>query len=114
MIICRDTFLPVPGPIATQRHLRVLLNTVDEPQRACRSHDQTQRVRPNDALPFATLILAQPMPEASRETPSHPGLLSQWGDQDILGVYQSGTADGAGLAGLQRDPATGPSVPARA
>ena len=32
---------------------------VDEPQRACRRHDQTQRVGAHDALPLATLVLPQ-------------------------------------------------------
>jgi hypothetical protein len=51
--------LSVPGPIAAQRHTRAALNLVDKPQRACRGHDQTKRVRPQDAVPFATLILTQ-------------------------------------------------------
>jgi hypothetical protein len=51
--------LSVPGPIAAQWHIRTAFNLVHKPQRACRSHGQTQRVGPHDALPSATLILAQ-------------------------------------------------------
>ena len=38
---------------------RAVLHVVDKPHRACRGHDQTKRVRPYDALQFATLIVAQ-------------------------------------------------------
>ena len=53
-------FLSVPGPVAAQRHLRAALHLCNEPQRACRRHDQTQRVGADDALPLATLVLSQP------------------------------------------------------
>src|SRR5437588_10314648 len=51
--------LSIPGPIAAQMHPRAALNLGDKPERTRCGHDQTKRVRPNDALPFATLILAQ-------------------------------------------------------
>ncbi len=54
-------FLPVPGPIVAQRHLRAMLNAVDAPQRASRCEDQPQCIRAHDALPLATLILPQPI-----------------------------------------------------
>ena len=52
-------FLSVPGPVAGQRYTRAALNLVNKPQRACRGQDQTQRVGPDDALAFPTLLLAQ-------------------------------------------------------
>jgi len=52
-------FLSVPGPVAAQRHTRAAIHLVDKPQWACRGQDQTQRVRPHDALAFPTLLLAQ-------------------------------------------------------
>jgi len=52
-------FLSVPGPVATQRHLPPAIHVGNEPQRACRGQGQPQRIRPKDALPFATLFLAQ-------------------------------------------------------
>ena len=55
------SFLSIPGPIAAQRHIYTALTLGDKPQRACRRHDQTQRVRPKEALPLAALILAQPI-----------------------------------------------------
>jgi hypothetical protein len=53
-------FLSVPGPVAAQRHTPATINVSNEPQRACRRHDQTQRVGADDALPLATLVLPQP------------------------------------------------------
>src|SRR5215510_15839380 len=53
-------FLSVPGPVAAQRHPRATLHVGNEPQGACCYQDQTQRVGPNDALPFAALVLPQP------------------------------------------------------
>jgi hypothetical protein len=55
------SLLPVPWPIATQRPLRAMLNAVDAPQGACRGHDYTPRVRPTEAFPVATLLLAPPL-----------------------------------------------------
>src|SRR5262245_47456300 len=53
-------FLSVPGPVAAQRHTRATIHMGNEPQCACRHHDQTQRVGADDALPLATLVLPQP------------------------------------------------------
>ena len=53
-------FLSVPGPVAAQGHTRAPIHVGNEPQRACRRHDQTQRVGADDALPLATLVLPQP------------------------------------------------------
>ena len=52
-------FLSVPGPVAAQRHPHATIHAGNKPQRACRSQDQTQRIGPDDALPLATLVLAQ-------------------------------------------------------
>ena len=48
-----------PGPLAAQMHTRAMLHLVDKPQRAGCRHAQTKRVGAHDALPFATLLLAQ-------------------------------------------------------
>jgi hypothetical protein len=53
-------FLSVPGPVAAQRHTRATSHVGNDPQRACRRQDQTQRVGADDALPLATLVLPQP------------------------------------------------------
>src|SRR5256885_2270907 len=53
-------FLSVPGPVAAQRHPHAAINLVDTPQRACRGQDHPQRVCPDDALAFPTLLWAQP------------------------------------------------------
>ena len=52
-------FLSIPGPVAAQRHTRAAINVGNEPQRACRRQDQTQRIGAQDALPLATLVLPQ-------------------------------------------------------
>ena len=52
-------FLSVPRPIAAQIERRAALDLVDKPQRACRRHDQTERVGADDALPLTALILPQ-------------------------------------------------------
>ena len=54
-------FLSVPGPVATQRHRRATIHVRNEPQCACRCHDQTKRVGADDALPLATLVLPEPV-----------------------------------------------------
>ena len=51
----------VPGPVATQRHHRAALHVRHEPQRACRRHDQTERVSADHTLPFAALGLPKPI-----------------------------------------------------
>src|SRR5215467_89437 len=53
-------FLPVPGPVAAQRHTRAAIHVGNEPQRACRGQDQTERIGTDEALPLATLVLSQP------------------------------------------------------
>ena len=58
--LTRRHFLPIPGPVVAQRHTYATLNVSNEPQRACRCQDHTQRVGPDDALPLAALILPQP------------------------------------------------------
>ena len=51
-------FLSVPGPVSAQRHTRAAINLVEQPQRACRGQDQTQRVCPDATLAFPALLLA--------------------------------------------------------
>jgi hypothetical protein len=53
-------FLSIPGLVAPQRPLPTTVHVGYEPQCARRGQDQTQRMRANDALPFTTLLLAQP------------------------------------------------------
>ena len=53
-------FLSVPGTVAAQRYTCAAIYVGNEPQRACRYQDQTQRVGPDDALPLAALVLPQP------------------------------------------------------
>ena len=62
--------LSVPGPIAPQRYTRTVRNLGDKPQCAGRRHDQTKRVRSQDALPLATLVSAQAI-EGARITNGH-------------------------------------------
>jgi hypothetical protein len=54
-------FLSVPRPVATQRHRRAAIHVCHEPQRACRRHDQTERVGTDNTLPFAALVLPEPI-----------------------------------------------------
>jgi class 3 adenylate cyclase len=54
----RHLFL-VPRPIAPQLDAAVVVNLVDKPQRARRSHGQTQGVGPDNTLNLAALILPQ-------------------------------------------------------
>src|SRR5687767_8015794 len=54
-------FLSVPGPVATQRHLHATIHLLNEPQCACRCHDQTKRVGAYHTVPLATLILPEPV-----------------------------------------------------
>ena len=53
--------LSVPGTITAQMHTGTGLNLRDKPQGASCGHDHTKRVRPDDALSFATLSLPQPL-----------------------------------------------------
>src|ERR1700739_5145513 len=53
-------FLSVPGPVAAQRHPCAAINVGNEPQRAGRRQDHTQRVGTDDALPLAALVLPEP------------------------------------------------------
>ena len=50
--------LSVPGPVAAQAHRWVAIHVRNKPERACCCQYQTQRVRPQDAFPFATRLLA--------------------------------------------------------
>jgi hypothetical protein len=50
--------LSVPGPVAAQEYRWVAIYVHNKPERACGCQHQTQRVRPQDALPFATLLSA--------------------------------------------------------
>ena len=59
--LTRCYFLSVPGPVATQRHLRATIHLRDEPQCACRCHDQTKRVSAYNTLPLTTLVLPEPV-----------------------------------------------------
>ena len=52
-------FLSVPGPVAAQGHLCAAIHVRNEPQRACRGHDQTKRVGAYNRLPLATLVLPE-------------------------------------------------------
>ena len=54
-------FLSVPGTVAAQWHPRAAIHVGNEPQRACRGQDQTERVGTDDALPLTALILSQPV-----------------------------------------------------
>ena len=54
-------FLSVPGPIAAQIERRATLDLVEKPQRACRRHDQTERMGADDALPLTALLAPQPV-----------------------------------------------------
>src|SRR5438045_3590669 len=51
--------LSVPGPVAAPWHTRAAIHVGNEPQRACRCQDHTQRVGPDEALPLAALVLLQ-------------------------------------------------------
>ena len=54
-------FLSVPGPVAAQRHRRAAIHLRNEPQRACRSQDQTERVGADNTLSLAALVLPEPV-----------------------------------------------------
>src|SRR5438093_4521760 len=54
-------FLSVPGTVAAQGHTRAAIHVGNEPHRACRCQDQTQRVGTDNALPLAALVLPQPV-----------------------------------------------------
>src|SRR5918996_1705188 len=56
-----SNLVPIPRPIAAQIHTRTALDLVEKPQRAGRRHDQPKRIGTDDALPFATLILPEPI-----------------------------------------------------
>src|ERR671938_1663769 len=58
--LTRRHFLPIPGPVVTQRHTYATINVRNEPQRARCRQDHMQRVGAHDALPLAALLLPQP------------------------------------------------------
>jgi hypothetical protein len=53
------SLLPVPWSIAAEIQTRAAIALVDAPQRARCGHDQTACVGPDEALPFAALLLPQ-------------------------------------------------------
>src|SRR5262245_50070140 len=53
-------FLSVPRPVATQRHGRAAIHVRHATQRACRRHDQTERVGTDNTLALAALVLSEP------------------------------------------------------
>ena len=56
-----SNLLSVPRPVVAQRERHATFDLVDKPQRACRRHDQTERIGADDALPFSALIAPQPI-----------------------------------------------------
>jgi hypothetical protein len=59
--VTRCHLLSVPGPVATQRHLRATIHVRYEPPCACRCQDQTQRVSASKTLPLPTVVLPEPV-----------------------------------------------------
>src|SRR5215467_9735338 len=53
--------LSVPGPVAAQRDLRAAIHLGNEPQRAGRCQDHTERVGAYNTLPLAAVVLPEPV-----------------------------------------------------
>ena len=55
-----SNLLSVPRPVVAQRERHAVFDLVDKPQRACRRHDQTERIGADDTLPLPALVSPQP------------------------------------------------------
>jgi len=81
-------FLPVPRPVVAQCKRPATFGLVHTPERARCSHDETERIGPQDALPPAALILPQPIEGVGVANGNFHGPAVTIPSQDVVGAQR--------------------------